>query len=157
MRSELFPAMYRQFANCVPPTFGYGVRYAHCHILKSTGLTVCFRVGIYEIKTLNKLYKTLSIFRPFKNKSTKAGNKRIMGCITQMIVHQLNTSTIPVSHIISTTPTGNIFSIQRPVASHSDAKRNATGRRTRRDWQPNALQRASRCGKKQSGEWRHIA
>ncbi len=82
MRSELFPAMYRQFENFVPPTFGYGVWYANCHILKSTGLTVCFRVGIYEIKTLNKLYKTLSIFRPFKNKSTKAGNKRIMSGIT---------------------------------------------------------------------------
>ena len=111
-------------------------------------------------ESVNNVYKTLSIFRPFQNKSTMAGNKRIMSRFPQVSVRQLNTSFTPTSPIKPTPPTLPNFSIQRPVASHSDAKRNATGRRMRRDWQPNALQRVSRCGKNSfspSGEWRHIA
>ena len=76
----------------------------------------------------NNIYKTLSIFRPFKNKSTKAGNKRIMSRFPQPPVHQFNTHFTPASPIKPTPPTLTIFSIQRPVASHLDAKRNATGR-----------------------------
>ena len=70
-----------------------------------------------------------------------------MGRFPQQPARQLNTPTTPIFPTKPTTPTLTIFSIQRPVASHSDAKRKPTGHRTRRDWQPNALQRASRCGK----------
>ena len=73
-------------------------------------------------------------------------------------MHQLDTSTTPTSPTKPTPPTLTIFSIQRPVASHSDAKRKPTGHRTRRDWQPNAIQRASRCGKNAAFRlWRKAA
>ena len=62
-------------------------------------------------------------------------------------MHQPNTPFKPASPIKPTPPALPIFSIQRPVASHSDAKRKPTGIQTRRNRQPNASQRASRCGK----------
>ncbi len=71
-----------------------------------------------------------------------------MSRFPQVSVRQLNTPTTPTSPTKPIPPTLTIFSIQRPVASHSDAKRKPTGRQTRRDWQPNALQRASRRKKK---------
>ena len=81
-----------------------------------------------------------------------------MSRLPQVSVHQLDTPTTPTSPTKPTPPTLTIFSIQRPVASHSDAKRKPTGHRTRRDWQPNAIQRASRCGKNAAFRlWRKAA
>ncbi len=51
-----------------------------------------------------------------------------MSRFPQPPVHQFNTHFTPASPIKPTPPTLTIFSIQRPVASHLDAKRNATGR-----------------------------
>ena len=81
-----------------------------------------------------------------------------MGRFPQQPARQPNTPTTPIFPTKPTTPTLTIFSIQRPVASHSDAKRKPTGHRTRRDWQPNAIQRASRCGKNAAFRlWRKAA
>ena len=51
-----------------------------------------------------------------------------MSRFTQVSVRQLNIPFTPASPIKPTPPTLTNFSIQRLVASHSDAKRNATGR-----------------------------
>ena len=83
-----------------------------------------------------------------------------MNIFPQPSVYQPNIPVTPTSPTIPTTPTIPIFSIQRPVASHLDAKRKPTGIQTRSDRQPNALQRASRCGKNRlspSVEKRYIA